>query len=57
VIFKNPKEKENCVNFLGYGCLKEDIQILLLDSDIFYKYIGVKPRKSIGKILKRALKI
>jgi hypothetical protein len=55
-IFKNPTEKERSVNFLGNGCIKEDNQVLLLKSEMFYKYIGVKPRRSLINSIRKHIK-
>jgi len=56
IIFNNPRERENIVNYLGIGCVKEDSQILLLNGDIFYNYIGVKPRNSFISTIKKYIK-
>lgn len=52
-IFSSPKAKEDSVNFLGYGCLKEDTQVLLLESKRFYEFIGIKPKRSLFNTIKR----
>ncbi len=54
----NKKEKDNCLNYLGVGCIKEDNQILLLNAENFYNFIGEEKEKTllsrIKEIVKRA---
>lgn len=43
----NKKEKDNCLNYLGIGCIKEDNQILLLNAENFYSFIGEEKERTI----------